>query len=363
MTADAGREGQAFDWLASCLALQASPFCEEPVITHVISLAHHEGLPVTRDAVGNVMIHWPGLERQPGWIFQAHADHPGFVIGEARGRRAIGLWLGDADPKALDGGRVRAGEAIGRVRRLGDGPCWTHQIGMDFDRPVRAGEFGSWDLPPVSFEGDEIVALAIDDLVGVALASRAVLQAMQRKTAHPVAAVLTRGEEVGFFGALRAVDHTWPVDGTWINIDASPETEVVQQGGGVVIRSGDRYSEFDLRVIRRLEEISSESGLEGSARTARMTGGICEATVLSAAGKPCAALALPVKFHHDKGPSSTVTSERILRSDFLAADRLVDAILAEAPAIDARTRERDDEVLDRFASRLIPLERLLDLSG
>src|SRR5262249_26315876 len=73
---------------------------------------------------------------------------------------------------------------------------------------AESGGYAMWDFPGFSIHQNKIVTRCCDDLLGAA-AALCVLDelALTRPSKTQVMALFTRGEELGFYGALWAVKH------------------------------------------------------------------------------------------------------------------------------------------------------------
>ncbi len=322
--------------LRELIELPTVPFAESAVIELAGRYAIETGAELSPDSAGNLWLSWSGLsDARPGWVLAAHLDHPGFRVVAAEDREAEALWLGGVDRRMFEGARVRilsAPPVLGRVVRVVAGIAGAVRMGIRFEHPVPVGAIGSWDLPPLMVDEDWIAAPAVDDLAGVAWALGALRSASEHTVEHPVLVLLTRAEEAGFVGALMAVREPRGLEDAWINLDASPAIEETPPGDGVVIRTGDAWSEFDADLAARLEEIAARAPAVPT-QVARMPGGVCEGTVFRAAGRRCGALALPLRYHHNQGPRGTPMLERCHRDDFLAGARLTERLVLEPPPV------------------------------
>ena len=196
-----------------------------------------------------------------------------------------------------------------------------------------------FDLPDFSIEGsieDGMIRMrAADDLAGCG----AILSALERLVSSNAEAdfyaVFTRAEEGGLFGArLMAEAGTLPKNTLVVSVESSPLIPGVEQGAGIVIRTGDRVYTFDADAEQvfsaALQSIRSRDS-EFKAQRQLMSGGGCEATAFAVFGYTVTGLAFPLGNWHNAtttipDPDGGVDSEYISVSDYLGGV----ALMAEA---------------------------------
>jgi endoglucanase len=156
-------------------------------------------------------------------------------------------------------------------------------------------------------------------------------------------AAITRGEEVGFHGALvLAESKLIPREALVISLETSRELPPVKMGEGVIIRVGDRASIFDSNATRFLAEVGLEkSKAESRPETkfkfqrALMSGGTCEGTAYQEFGFQTAAVCVALGNYHNCG------EKNIIREEFVSVqDGVGMAQLLVAAALEMRNFER-----------------------
>jgi endoglucanase len=225
---------------------------------------------------------------------------------------------------------------------------------------VAPGAFGMWDLPAFTRapgDPDLLVGRVADDLAGVT-AILAVFDAADRidpRRRTDVRALLTRGEEEGFVGALAAMHgRRLPRAARIVALEASKALPHAPQGAGPILRVGDRTSIFDDALTRWIGGVAAD--LAGSRGTRflwqrrLMDGGTCEATVFQRFGHPSAALCVALGNYHNMGARGRIAPETIRLSDLVGLARLLEAMLRDdrrAPRPGARDplRARLDRLL------------------
>src|SRR5439155_14918185 len=150
------------------------------------------------------------------------------------------------------------------------------------DGEAVAGGPAMWGFPAWSIEDGRITARVCDDLLGVAaiLACLDELHRLRPDTA--VWGLLTRAEEVGFLGALEAIRlGTVPAGASVLSLECSKALPNAPQGGGVIVRVGDRMSVFApalTEALRMAAESVAKVDLTFRFQRKLMDGGACEAT-------------------------------------------------------------------------------------
>ncbi|CAN5123837.1 hypothetical protein BH24ACT1_BH24ACT1_11880 [soil metagenome] len=335
------------DWLAVAEGLMSQPtvpLVEDLPAAHVVDFAATQPrLSADRDAAGNVVVCYAGDGAQADrpLVLVAHLDHPGFAVEDVAGDEATlsfrgGLGLASAVKGApIDfflAGRV---EPIGRGELIAaqgsDGRLASARARM-VDGEAAAGGFAMWGFPGFALNGDRIEGRVCDDLLGAAVVL-STLDELSRRAPEGVAVwgLFTRAEEIGFLGALEAIRlGTVPRDACVLSLECSKALVDAPQGGGIIVRVGDRASIFDPGVSAALaaaarQRADDDPGFRWQRKL--MDGGACEATAFCASGYRASGLALPLGNYHNALDDSTsgagVGPEHVLVDDYVAGVQLL----------------------------------------
>ncbi len=268
-------------------------------------------------------------------ILAAHLDHPGFEFLEWHEEK--NLWkskfqggVGRSYFQESTPLQIYPGNRRGWLRGAVEGEDEKEKLYWVEAPEVAPGEaeFGVWDLDAFRMEEDRIHGRACDDLVGVAAALVTLILVQKRweralensesgeaKAPPSVWAMLSRAEEVGFQGALVAMDRLKCCANPWvISLEASKEIPAVSLGAGVIIRVGDRSSVFDsastLFLQSRAEKLNQgDNGFEY--QMAWMGGGSCEGTAFQSRGFRTGAMCVPLLKYHNQGDENRIAEESI----------------------------------------------------
>jgi putative aminopeptidase FrvX len=344
---------RALGFAEGLLSLPTAPFAEHLPIDHVVDFADERpGLTRSQDAAGNVVVRYdgPGADPSRPLVLVAHLDHPGFAVDEVTGDQLSLTFHG-----GLGADHARPGSPLHLFRPGGVDPVGEARLVAAEGRNGRltgataevvAGEadasgFAMWGFPGYGVVDGRITGRVCDDLLGAA-AVLATLDALAREAPDGVSVwgLFTRAEEVGFLGALAAIRlGTVPTGASVLSLECSKALPDAPQGGGVIVRVGDRMSIFDpglTEALRRAAEgaTTAEGGAVRSQRKL-MDGGACEATAFCVAGYRASGLALPLGNYHnaaDEGPGAGVAPEHVRVDDYLAEVALLTR-LALDPAL------------------------------
>jgi endoglucanase len=305
-----------------------------------------------RDPAGNLILGAASLAEvrrlvrsqnpEPLRIFIAHMDHPGFVgtrwlSGGTQPRLAV-RWLGGTPTQHLEGARVWLGTADGQVAEGTLRRAKLHRkspkletsevhwqaagaaradLGIradqanHADRPARGAKstlpaatdlFGGFRFKsPLWQEGTRLYTRAADDGVGCYLISA--LAAAQRGKNTPFLGLLTRGEEVGFVGAV-AFFESGILKGArrpvlCVSIETSRQLPSAVIGGGPILRLGDRSGVFSTGYLRSFEA-RARKAMPGKFQKRVMDGGSCEATAALTYGFPTVGISVPLGNYHNQ---------------------------------------------------------------
>ncbi|HET6428960.1 MAG TPA: hypothetical protein VFJ30_11145 [Phycisphaerae bacterium] len=333
--------------LRELLSVPTAPFIEEAVVEAVRRWAGRTGTAMTRDAAGNVLLHYrPAAGRGRHWVFAAHMDHPGFAAVRRRGRTLWAHFRGSVAAEYFPGARVRffapGGEVVGRIDASHKGHLpWIRPCRLTLSRAadVPAGTVGMWDLPAMCIRGEVLAGRACDDVAGAASVLCAMEEIARRRIPARVTGLLTRAEEAGFVGCLAACESgTIPAGAYVVAIETSKAQPAARLGDGVVIRVGDRARTWDPSLTAHIAEVAAR--LARRDRRFRFTrqlmpGGTCESTPYSLWGHRASGLCLPLDNYHNQGPRGRIAPETIHTGDFAALVKLLTALPAD-PADPAR---------------------------
>ena len=131
------------------------------------------------------------------------------------------------------------------------------------------------------------------------------------------------------------------------------------QGGGPIVRVGDRTSVFDDRLTRWICGVGAGLAGPGGGRFAwqrkLMDGGTCESSAYQRFGYRCAGMCLPLGNYHNMTDAGGIGPERIDLGDFQSTVRLLVALAADR----RRLGGTDRAIRKRFGRLLTEGRRLL----
>jgi endoglucanase len=318
--------------LTSLLAQPTAPFCEQHVIRTVRHALTDARVPSFPDPVGNLIVGCASCaeylklvrtpSREPLRVFIAHMDHPGFhgVRWRSPVRLAI-QWHGGSPVKHLRGARVWLATDEGNIAEGRLAKVRLTKSGQTIDtaevrlqqplaqpRPPATAIYGGFQFSAsVWRQGQLIYTQAADDLVGVfAILNTAIdlFSERRHRSLPPFIGLLTRGEEVGFVGAVGHFELGWlrqarrPV--VCISLETSRTLPGALIGQGPVVRLGDRRTVFDPDGLKLLSDLAQQF-LPRAHQRRIMDGGSCEATAATAYGFPAIGLSVPLGNYHNQG--------------------------------------------------------------
>ena len=323
--------------------------------------AASRGLDFRRDAVGNVFIRCRRGRRgrRPHWLFAAHMDHPGFRAARRRGRQVWAEFRGHVLPEYFLGSRVRffapGGRATGTIRsavKVADMEWRRCRIDLDAPADVAPGTLGVWDLPALRIRRGRLHARACDDLVGVAAIVCALDDIVTAGAEANATALLTRGEEAAFIGALAACKRqTLPPDALIVAIETSKAQVQAKIGDGVVVRVGDKTRIFDPSLTGLVSDVArrlAETDPAFRYQRQLMPGGTCESAVYCTWGYTATGLCLPLGNYHNMARGRRIRSEQVDLGDFAGLVKLLVALAGEARS----PADADADLRKRFAALL-----------
>lgn len=331
------------------LSCPTAPFHEGAVIAWIREFAaDHPHLLLKEDQDHNLELRRRAVRRSAApLVLAAHMDHPGFRALRSKPtgshHRVEAVFLGGVRPRFFPGSRARF-FADGRefparveairppVRRGGD-----LRVQLAAPGSVPAGALGMWDLPAFRRSRrrpDLLESRVVDDLAGIAavLALFEVVDEIDPRRRVDVRGLFTRGEEVGFLGALAVADGTrLPPGARIVAIEASQALPEAPQGAGPILRVGDRTSVFDDGLTRWLARVAARLETERGKRfrwqRRLMDGGTCESTAYQLYGYRCAGLCLPLGNYHNMSKRGRIAAENVRLSDLVGLVRFFEGLV------------------------------------
>jgi len=320
------------------LRVPTAPFFEQGVQREIEAICREENLPLRRDRFGNLYVKWASAPRLRPLVLAAHMDHPGFeILGAASQGRWRARFQGGVPESFFKAGtpvRLMPGDVPGKLGKRLDAPKDYELIPAhpSAAKPV----FAVWDLQPVRLEQGLLRARGCDDVVGCASALAVLIHLKRMGAPAHVVAVLSRAEEVGFYGALAlAAERNIPSRALVISLETSKEVPPVRMGQGAILRVGDRASVFDSEASRFLGEVAADLQAADPHflyQRALMSGGTCEATAYLEHGYQSTGMCVALGHYHNCGPRNRIAEEFVSFEDVRGMVRWLCAAALAMPA-------------------------------
>lgn len=332
------------------LRVPTAPFFEHGVQREIEAICREENLPVRRDQFGNLFVRWASAPRLRPLVLAAHMDHPGFEI---LGSRPKGRWharfQGGVPESFFKPGtsvRLMPGDAPAKLGQRLDAPKDYELIPA---QPARVEPvFAVWDLEPVRLAQGLLHARGCDDVVGCASALAVLIHLKRMGAPVHVVAVLSRAEEVGFYGALAlAAERHIPDRALVVSLETSKEVPPVEMGKGAILRVGDRASVFDAEATRFLGEVAADLQAADPRflyQRALMSGGTCEATAYLEQGYQATGMCVALGHYHNCGPRERIAEEFVNFEDVRGMVRWLCAAALAVPDYRPLTRRLADRL-------------------
>ena len=218
-------------FLFELLSQPSAPFREQAVLDVVQSLLRRRKIPHFIDPVGNLVVGVNNREqyaklvnaksREPVRMYIAHMDHPGFHGQQWLGPKRLQVnWLGGSPTRFLSGATVwlamdadYVATGIMRKPKLNSTRRFLQSAEVQLESDELYRKYPSASLvyggmkfrKPAWQSGKKIYTRAADDLVGVYSIVQTALSLFatnKRPGSRPFIGLITRGEEVGFVGAV-----------------------------------------------------------------------------------------------------------------------------------------------------------------
>ncbi|MBN2562008.1 MAG: hypothetical protein JXQ75_13870 [Phycisphaerae bacterium] len=347
--------------------LPTAPFVEDHVIDYVRGfVAQRPQLRVRADRFGNLLVKYTPRTRPKAGptgrpiLFAAHMDHPGFIARNMIDAKHLQAeWRGGVQARYFKDERIRF-FADGRWIHATIEEIIHHKSPKPTKRPrpggvrpsradsppkaviakvgehVPPGSPGMWDIKDAVIRGHRIHARVCDDLAGVAAIICMLDTICRKKIKTSCYGFFSRAEEVGFAGALAAVEaRTIPQRAIVVAVECSKALPgVAELGNGPVLRVGDKMTIFTPGVTaycRAVAEKLAEEDKTFRFQRKLMDGGSCESTAYCHYGYEANGICLPMVNYHNMDPDNRkIAPESVDTRDFVNLVKWFVA-LAESP--------------------------------
>ncbi len=333
----------------------------------------HSALKLKEDPSGNLLVKYspPKAVGSP-LVLVAHLDHPGFWVETVEGRQVTMRFKGYVQAQHVRAGIPIQFFALGQQAAVGQGRLQTVSIAngqlsgasavITSGRAV-AGGFAMWRLPAFKLHRNTIFSRACDDLAGAAAILCVLDELLRLKPRTPVWGLFTRSEEAGFYGALEAVRHKIIPKSAWVlSIESPKALPHAPQGGGAIVRVGDRSSVYDPRLceaIRQTADALQKRQPKFTYQRRLMDGGTTEATVFNAYGYRAAGVCLPMGNYHNQAVDLKkrpgIGAETCRVSDFISVIQLLVELARQPEALASQRKPK--WLLERAKAARKALER------
>ncbi len=313
LTAEFGPSGDE-SGVAAAIAQLAGPYVDE----------------ISTDVMGNLICHKKGSG--PRVMFAAHMDSLGLVVThiEKEGFLRVAA-LGGIRPVRILSTPVRFKNGTRGLVSC-DGGIAMDKLRMDdlyidigasdeesAGKQVALGDIAVYDTPCFQ-AGERIISPYLDNRVSCAILLCAMEQLVKRE--NDLYFVFTTQEELGLRGAKTAAYAIDPVYGITVDVTASADTPACKnncstvQGKGAAIKYMDSSVICHPRVVKKLEELAQEKGIDHQPDVKRTGGTDAGAMQPTRSGVYVGGITVPCRYTHSP-------TECVYRSDAENAVKLV----------------------------------------
>ncbi len=324
--------------LQQLCSIPTAPFAEQHVIEYVRSfVANRPRLRLSSDRFGNLLIQVPGKIQSPRLIFTAHMDHPGCVAKkmlDAKTLRAdfrggvLAEYVRGAKVQFFDSGKKISGTILDLVLDKTERSIYPSSVTVRVAGAVSPGSPGFFDQGGGRIRGGKFYSRVCDDLAGAAACLTMLDELLKKPVKSTIGVLLTRGEEVGFIGAIAAAKYPKLLKKTdrLIAIECSSAQPYAPLDGGAIIRVGDRTSIFNSALTHFITTQAQKLAKKEKHfryQRALMPGGTCEATVYDIYGYTAASICVPLaNYHNMDRKNCRIAPEFISLADWRSMTRL-----------------------------------------
>jgi putative aminopeptidase FrvX len=323
-------------------------------------LSRLRGVRLRSDEFGNLHIRYRGQAgRKATLCFQAHMDHPGFVItgkaanGNLRCRAFGGI------PQNILGEKLRfftSPDDSGTLTHILSKPQKTAQkmtIEVAAKPGLEKGAVGMWNFPAFRRKGQWVEGRAFDDTLSVALLVFLLEKAAREKWRQSFDVLFTTAEEVAYVGSWHLLQRRQTaLPQTIITLEVPRAYGELRSGDGVMLRAGDKNINFDPYLLLALESRAKHlsrtlPGFRAQRRLGLLGG--TEVTLFQLHGYRAGALCVAVQNGHnaDLSKNGRPAPERAHITDVLSLLHLVEDIARHGVPYEQSRRELTNTIAKR----------------
>ena len=334
-----------------------APFREHAVQTHIKNFCNAHTLPFHQDQMGNIIVAFGNAFPATGLAFEAHMDHPGFIIEkDSRGGKTTALFYGGVEEKYFAGSTVRvfsaAGSVTGKILKTSfHVKQHVKRVWLELTGPVQRGDTGMWNLPACRVKGDKLFSRACDDQVGCVAILGLLNELRRRRIRKQVTAIFTVAEEGGLHGAKHlCLKKKLPKRLNIISVETSKTSAYAPIGGGAVIRVGDSGRIFDDGLTRFMAYAARKAAKRNKNfkwQRKLMDGGTCESSIYQAFGYRTGALCIPLGNYHNRDEKKTrIAAEFVSVSDLVNMVDLFIEMIRQSDALPEYLNAKTPEYIE-----------------
>ncbi|MBC7236324.1 MAG: M20/M25/M40 family metallo-hydrolase [Chloroflexi bacterium] len=304
---------------------------------------------VRTDALGNLIAFKQGSGGGCKVMVAAHMDEIGLIITHVDEKGFLRFArIGGVSPATLIGGRVRFAQgALGVIAwekwlRSNDKPEWKElfiDVGATSpkDSPVGVGDVGAFERSFAEM-GDRLVAKAMDDRIGCAIALQTLLE--MESSPNDVYFVFTVQEEVGTRGAAVSAFGLEPDVAVAVDVTGTGDTPeahpmAVSLGAGPAIKIMDSGMLTHPAVKEWMIGAAEGLGIPHQLEVLELGSTDARAMQLSRSGVPAGCLSVPCRYIHT--PSEVVDYRDVQGAVALLKKMVSEAVPAEVTAAKRQT--------------------------
>lgn len=359
-----------YSLLKKVLELPTAPFHEEEVMRFVFSFCRGLKLRVHQDRFGNLKVVYRkgsrGTSPKP-IAFLAHMDHPGFEVVRG-GKNPVVRLLGGVPDDYFSKAKVilKDGDKSFRGRVKKSSNKKRREFVVPLKEAVSKKAFGYFDLAGFQKQNGWIKTKAADNVINVATLLNLLKILSQKKITAHVICIFSRAEEVGFIGASGFLKNEFLSKNTPVVVleASSVKGGPITMGKGPVLRVGDRLTTFLNEVTLDLQRTAHQLGKKNRRflfQRALLSGGTCEASLLTLKGYKAGCLALPLGNYHNRGEKNYAL-EYVHQKDYENMLVLLEALSRSgiSQAAIKTALQKIDKNFKKFSRRLKGLKRITD---
>ena len=318
-----------------------APYREQILRKYIKAFCKERAIAVRQDEMGNLITTYGTQYGKEVLAFEAHMDHPGFIVEEdSKNKKASAVFYGGVEKDYFKNAKVRVfsdrRQVSGQIIKIKfERKKFIKRVWLKFEDEVKRGDLAMWDLPAFKVRRGKLYSRACDDCVGCAALLCLFDGLVQKGIKKKVSGIFTVAEEAGLHGAkFLCTNKEISRQTAIITIETSMQLPGAELGDGVVVRVGDLQNVFNPDVTEFIRASAKRIKREDKMfcyQRKLMDAGTCESSIYQDFGYLTGAVCIPLaNYHNRNSKSKKIEAEYVSIADLVNLVKLLAGLVEDS---------------------------------